>query len=82
MSRVTVVAIHKGSLRYTPGELVLQSPRSCAVRLGEPADTSWRQGMEISIVIHGDEPSAMLGLLRSLPSNDGIISVTPFEPLP
>ena len=82
MSRVTVVTINKDSLRYTSGELVLQSPRSCAVRLGEPADALWHQGMEISIVIHGDEPTAMLGLLKSLPSNDGIISVTPFEPLP
>ncbi len=82
MSRVTVVTIGNDSLRYSQGELVLQSPRSCAVRLADPADVAWRQGMEISIVFHGDEPSAMLGLLKSPPSNDGIISVTPFEPLP
>lgn len=82
MSRVTVVAIRNDALAYTRGELVLQSPRSCAVRLLEPADPSWAPGMEISVVNHAAPATAMLGLLKSLPTHDGIISVTPFDPLP
>lgn len=81
MSKVTVVTVVRDKLRYIPGELVLQSPRSYAVRLSGPAEPTWQPGMEIAIVLHRDEPVAMLGLLKSMPSDDGIISITPFESL-
>jgi hypothetical protein len=81
VSKVAVVAVRNDALLYLRGELVLQSPRSSAVRLSEPADPSWSAGMTIAIVGLGAQPTAMLGVLKSLPTADGIISVTPFDPL-
>lgn len=81
MNKVTVVTVVRDKLRYIPGELVLQSPRSYAVRLSGPAEPTWRPGMEIAIVLHRDQPSATLGLLKGPPTADGIISITPFEKL-
>lgn len=81
MDRVTVVTVVRDKLRYIPGELVLQSPRSYAVRLSGPAEPTWEPGMEVAIMLERDEVSATLGLLKSLPGDDGILSITPFESL-
>lgn len=81
MNRVSVVTVVGEQLSHLPGELLLQSPRSYAVRLLAPAETTWQVGSEVAVVVHRDEPTAVLGLLKSLPTDDAIISITPFEPL-